>query len=752
MDYRTRALSLLFALAFAGCTEQRVAGPPPAESTAQVAPPTTPAQQDAAAPAAIGESAPAPPDSAWVESVRRERWSEAAARLDALSEAERVRPPIRYVRARVAMATGDHGAAVKLLDGLERDLPLLADDIARHRAEAQFEAGPFAEAAAYFAQSSSASDLVRAALAHQKAGDLDTAKKAADKALFAAARTRKQQDSIEARMARAAIRRAAAASDPIAAADLRWVALNAPATAEGREATAALEAMGLPLLPQEKRRIADQLTSVNDALQKTGAAVSADLLHTRAMALYKARRYDEAAKAFRDAAAVAKKSYKAAREAEDLYYAAKSLSRSGDEQAAIKLYRDVAARHKKTAFAERAQYLVGSLLLQTGQFAEAHKAHAAYLAIYGKKGDHRGDAAYERALALLSAKGEKEARKLFAQLAQKAKGDEVDKLRELEGLAALRAGDREGAVRTWTELATDRPLTFAAQLARARLATLGEKAPQPMPPALPTAQTQKPLDLTLPADVALLASLGLDGDAERHLLAKESEATKPYIGREGEALCGLYGFISRAKRRYRVGIQAVRAATLYRAPADDERWAWECLYPQPFGDEVSALEAEHALPRGLLYALMRQESAFDPAAVSPVKAVGLMQLMPATASKAAAEISLDFDPDKLTSPSVNLRLGAYYMAKLMNMFKGHVILAAAAYNAGPTAVSRWIDAGQDNDIDLWVARIPYDETRNYVARVAQNMARYQWLAGGDAAVSDISLTIPAGARASEDAY
>jgi soluble lytic murein transglycosylase len=126
--------------------------------------------------------------------------------------------------------------------------------------------------------------------------------------------------------------------------------------------------------------------------------------------------------------------------------------------------------------------------------------------------------------------------------------------------------------------------------------------------------------------------------------------------------------------------------------------------------------------------------------------------MPATAKQAAGELSLAFDETDLTRPDVNLRLGAFYIAKLLKMFGGHIVLAAAAYNAGPRAVSHWVESSSDNDLDLWVARIPFDETRTYVARVAQNLARYQWLEGGDAAVTELSLALPAGVRAPPDAY
>jgi soluble lytic murein transglycosylase len=192
--------------------------------------------------------------------------------------------------------------------------------------------------------------------------------------------------------------------------------------------------------------------------------------------------------------------------------------------------------------------------------------------------------------------------------------------------------------------------------------------------------------------------------------------------------------------------------SLLRAPGEADRWTWECLYPRPYADEVKRLEEEHAVPRGLVHALMRQESAFDQEALSPVSAVGLMQLMPQTAKKASAEIAMDFDPARLTSPAVNLRLGAFYVGKLLKTFRNDPVLAVAAYNAGPKAVGQWIKRGVDADADLWVARIPYDETRNYVARVLGNLARYQWLEGGDAAVTALALEVPVDVEVPADAY
>jgi soluble lytic murein transglycosylase len=81
-----------------------------------------------------------------------------------------------------------------------------------------------------------------------------------------------------------------------------------------------------------------------------------------------------------------------------------------------------------------------------------------------------------------------------------------------------------------------------------------------------------------------------------------------------------------------------------------------------------------------------------------------------------------------------------------------VPLAAAGYNAGPMAVQNWLLAGGDRDADVWIARIPYQETRVYTQRVLANLARYQWLAGGASAVGELSLTLPSDTKIDDDAY
>jgi soluble lytic murein transglycosylase len=135
--------------------------------------------------------------------------------------------------------------------------------------------------------------------------------------------------------------------------------------------------------------------------------------------------------------------------------------------------------------------------------------------------------------------------------------------------------------------------------------------------------------------------------------------------------------------------------------------------------------------RALVYAIARQESAFDPNAVSPAGARGLMQLMPGTARRTAERYGVKYDANRLLGdPVYSAKLGAAHLGELMNDWSGSYALAFAAYNAGPGHVRRWIQRFGDprrSDVDAidWVEQIPFPETRNYVQRVMENLLVYR---------------------------
>ncbi|UOM34007.1 lytic transglycosylase domain-containing protein [Acuticoccus sp. I52.16.1] len=137
------------------------------------------------------------------------------------------------------------------------------------------------------------------------------------------------------------------------------------------------------------------------------------------------------------------------------------------------------------------------------------------------------------------------------------------------------------------------------------------------------------------------------------------------------------------------------------------------------------------LDRAVVFSIARQESEFNPGAVSPVGASGLMQVMPQTAAAMARELGLSHSQSKLTSdPGYNATLGAAYLAKRLGNYNGSYILTFAAYNAGAGRVNEWIQRfgdPRDPNVDAlaWVEDIPYPETRNYVQRVMENVQVYR---------------------------
>jgi soluble lytic murein transglycosylase len=142
--------------------------------------------------------------------------------------------------------------------------------------------------------------------------------------------------------------------------------------------------------------------------------------------------------------------------------------------------------------------------------------------------------------------------------------------------------------------------------------------------------------------------------------------------------------------------------------------------------------AQQANP-ALVHAIIRQESRFKANAISPAGAQGLMQLMPKTALKTAQNIKTRLGP--LCDPDVNIPLGCAHLRELLDKYKGSMILAIAAYNAGVTPVNEWIQKYGDPrelGVDLvdWIEKIPYAETRNYVQRVWENYTYYVQRLGG----------------------
>ncbi|MDE1161801.1 MAG: transglycosylase SLT domain-containing protein [Acidobacteriaceae bacterium] len=153
---------------------------------------------------------------------------------------------------------------------------------------------------------------------------------------------------------------------------------------------------------------------------------------------------------------------------------------------------------------------------------------------------------------------------------------------------------------------------------------------------------------------------------------------------------------------------------------------WKIVFPRPYWPQLSEDAQENGLDPFLVAALIRQESEFNPGAVSRANAYGLMQLIPSTAKSLAKRKGMrHFQTSQLLDPSVNLSLGTLDLRNSIAKYGGQVEYALASYNAGDTPIRRWIAGGDYKDIPEWVESIPYTETREYVQAIIRNRELYR---------------------------
>jgi soluble lytic murein transglycosylase len=286
-----------------------------------------------------------------------------------------------------------------------------------------------------------------------------------------------------------------------------------------------------------------------------------------------------------------------------------------------------------------------------------------------------------------------------------------------------------------------RPLTYHGLLARGRLAELDPVRLR----AIDEAETKEvasglrahdPLhagpmarDPHFLAAVELL-KLGMKQEAARELLAVDRAPLRSSSVGE-EALVLLADVSARAGdlRNAHAIIRIELRSLLRRTSEPLALRAAGLAYPLAFRDEIARTSKKASIPPDLLQALMREESALDPRALSPTGALGLTQVMPATAREIARRLKLHgFSPSKLFEPDVSIKIGGTYLGELYARFQ-HPALAFASYNAGPGAVSAWLAKRKSLPLDVFVEEIPLDETRGYVKRCLRSFAAYQYLYG-----------------------
>jgi soluble lytic murein transglycosylase len=268
---------------------------------------------------------------------------------------------------------------------------------------------------------------------------------------------------------------------------------------------------------------------------------------------------------------------------------------------------------------------------------------------------------------------------------------------------------------------------FYAQMARQRLVGLGDAPPvaQPQldrfqPPPPPALDDNFPTDSPHLAKARLLANAGLNDFIAREIAADPDSST---WGALAEAqIYASYGENFRALRAIKRALPAVATASVKSIPLV----YWRILFPEPWWDTIKAESAKNGLDPYLVASLIRQESEFNPAAVSKANACGLMQLLPSVGRSLARQEGIShFENFQLFDPATNIRLGTRYLRQTLDKFGGVTEYALAAYDAGDGRVVDWKAAGPYQGIDEFVESIPFTETREYVEAILRNRETYK---------------------------
>lgn len=224
-------------------------------------------------------------------------------------------------------------------------------------------------------------------------------------------------------------------------------------------------------------------------------------------------------------------------------------------------------------------------------------------------------------------------------------------------------------------------------------------------------------------------------------------ATQPALVRARELFYA--GLESRGRSEWDAAIAGLNDAQKTQAALLAARWNWHSRaiaaagslglyddlalrYPFPFRDAFLEHSAAAGIPSSWAYGIARSESLFMADVRSGAGAIGIMQLMPTTGRRTAAELGYPYRGiATLTEPDSNIRLGTHYLGNMLRRFGDNRAVATAAYNAGPHRVEQWLPAGGGIDARIWIENIPYNETRGFVRRVFLSDVIFHWRLTGE---------------------
>jgi soluble lytic murein transglycosylase len=394
-----------------------------------------------------------------------------------------------------------------------------------------------------------------------------------------------------------------------------------------------------------------------------------------------------------------------------------TLSSDGGAAAARASLRDAWARFPgDTAASSAAMSLYADLVTDEGKDADARATYLQLSRTYPTSA-RAAEARLQAALiSLVAGQGEQAARELDSLVARYPRSDVAGAARYWSGRAWKEAGDAQLATERWRALLGQQPVSYYTVMGAQRL---GEAAPSPGQGGGTSGRTPRvaAVDSAI-VRIKLLERLGMDFEARFEMDALEERANTS----TDRALATAEAFLSIDQSS-----RAIHVAQKLAESGQRDGRVMRILYPVVDRDELTRAAKAQGLEPALVAAIIRQESSFNPRAVSVADARGLMQVLPSVGQEVARSLGFPvWYPALLLDADANLQLGTAHLATYRKQY-GPLPRVLAAYNAGGSRVERWSGRPGADDPEMFTERIPFAETREYVRVVQRNLAVYKLL-------------------------
>ncbi len=699
-----------------------------------------------------------------------------------------LRHEARFLAARAALNAGDSHKAMGYLEGLERDLPEVQDFVSFLRGHALRAQGRWSEALAAWQdlvkrdpESPLAPDTAYGiADALYALGKLSEARNAYEQAI----RKNPRSDHEPGARLNLAVIAEAQKRWYDAAAGYRYIAYYRPGDPTSDVARARFEALvaagraAAPNVWQQLARIdlllsSRSLEEAEVAMRELEPTIKSDWAraafdYRQGKLAYRRRDFDAAVRLFSQLAAQSSGRDRIEYE----QWLARTYSTAGRYEDSVRVYLDLASEQRKRREGREALYKAAWLSYHGGKHQDALKLFGEFIALYPR------DNAADEAMWYLAWNAYRvgdlpNARATLADLRRRFSSSSlVQRSWYWEGRFAALMGELDAARAGYDKAITMEPLNYYGALAEQRrialdrdvepvafldgshqLAGLGQLpetveediarrgTDEELAPAMDELPTRAALHVSEASEMPWGAAVF---DWQTPVGKRIVRLMKLGLHEPAADLVQRLGYLpgfsheqvtyARARLLYSLGdynaayriVDSAFGSDLRQREPDQLRAYFQLAYPEAHRDAVVAAAREFNISPLLVLAIMRQESAFDHRARSWASAHGLMQIIPPTGDRIAEALGVDpYNDGVLRDPAMSVRFGAWYLSQLVQKFRGNVALAISSYNAGPEAVSSWLDRDGGRRLDEFVEDIPFRETRHYVKRVLGNLAVYK---------------------------